>query len=353
MLVLGIETSCDETALALVEDGTRVLASQVASSLKQHQRYGGVVPEIASRAHVELFTCECEAVLCAAQIQPDSIDRIAVTYGPGLAGSLRVGVAAAQALGLAWGKPVVGVNHLRAHLYAALMEHPEWPLEVSRIGLVISGGHTALVRMEGIHRFSLLGQTRDDAVGEAFDKVAKLLGLSFPGGPEIEKAARGGDPNAFRFSAPRMKSGSPYDFSLSGIKTAVLYKLREHSVGRTGKTNLPVSRDSRISPFPQDFIADMAASFQRTVVEEVVMKTVDACRANRIPRVAVGGGVVANRLLRERLSEVARDLKIELAVPSLGLCTDNGAMVAGLGRHLNAGVSSLSATPDLRVEGEE
>ncbi|MBI3333547.1 MAG: tRNA (adenosine(37)-N6)-threonylcarbamoyltransferase complex transferase subunit TsaD, partial [Candidatus Omnitrophica bacterium] len=217
---MGIETSCDETALALVEDGRKVLAAEVASSLKEHQRYGGVVPEIASRAHLELVTCELEALLKAGGVGPHDVDRIAVTRGPGLAGSLLVGIAAAKALGIAWDKPVIGVNHLQAHLYAALMGEGSWPLELPMIGLVISGGHTAVVRMEGLGRWELLGQTRDDAVGEAFDKVAKLLGLSFPGGPEIERAAQAGDPKAFRFSVPRMKSGSPYDFSLSGIKTA-------------------------------------------------------------------------------------------------------------------------------------
>ena len=339
MLVLGIETSCDETGLALVADGRQVLAAQLASSLKEHQRYGGVVPEIASRAHVELLTCELEALLASARVGPNEIDRIAVTYGPGLAGSLLVGVAAAKALGLAWGRKMVGVNHLHAHLYAALMEAPEFPIDAPMIGLVISGGHTALVRMEGIRRYVLLGQTRDDAVGEAFDKVAKLLQLGFPGGPEIERVAKMGNPSAFRFSVPKMKSGSPYEFSLSGIKTAVLYKVREWQ---------------KEESLEASFAADMAASFQSSIVEEVVQKTITACRQTRISRLVVGGGVVANQQLRQRLTEACADFRVELAVPSMSLCTDNGSMVAGLGAHLDTvSPRDLTAVPDLGVEGRE
>ena len=363
MLVLGIETSCDETGLALVADGRQVLGTQLASSLPHHQRYGGVVPEIASRAHVELLTVELESLLTACHVSPEQIDRIAVTCGPGLAGALLVGVAAAKALALAWGKEITGINHLQAHLYAALMapppavsdeagffeekgpfgptsgggvENPQFPLDAPMIGLVVSGGHTAIVRMDGIRRFRLLGQTRDDAVGEAFDKVAKLLGLGFPGGPEIEKVAQRGNPRTFRFSVPRIKGGSPYDFSLSGIKTAVLYKTREwenHSSAHS------------------EFVADLAASFQHAVVEEVVGKTIVACRENRIHRLVLGGGVVANGSLRERFREVCAEHAIRLACPSLGLCTDNGAMVAGLGCHaLGTDPVRLTAVPDLRVE---
>ena len=337
MLVLGIETSCDETGLALVADGRKVLGAQLATSLHQHQRFGGVVPEIASRAHVELLTCELEALLSSTRISPDQIDRIAVTCGPGLSGSLLVGVAAAKALALAWGKELTAVNHLHAHLYAALMERPEFPLDAPMIGLVISGGHTALVRMEGIHRFTLLGQTRDDAVGEAFDKVAKLLGLGFPGGPEIEKAARGGRSQTFRFTAPQMKSGSAYDFSLSGIKTAVLYKVRQESV--SGRLD-------------SEWVADLAASFQSSVVGEVVEKTLAACEEFRTDRLVVGGGVVANRFLRDRLEQACAQRKIQCGIPSLQLCTDNGTMVAGLGSHLPpVRPVDLTAVPDLQVSG--
>lgn len=338
MLVLGIETSCDETALAVVSEGRKVLGMQVASSLKSCAKYGGVVPEIASRAHVEWITCELEALLKSSHIRASQVDRIAVTCGPGLSGSLLVGISAAKALAFVWEKPVVGVNHLQAHLYAGLMERPDLAYEVPRVGLVISGGHTALVQMNGIHRFRLLGQTRDDAVGEAFDKVAKLLGLGFPGGPEIDRVAQEGNPKAFRFSVPKMKSGSRFDFSLSGMKTAVLYKIQALQEREKG-------------PLPASFIADMAASFQRAIVEEVVQKAVEACREIRVPRLVVGGGVVANRLLRDRLLEVCSDLKIEVAIPSAVYCTDNGVMVAGLGRHLTPmDPSLLTAIPNLRVE---
>lgn len=340
MLVLGIETSCDETGLALVADGRLVLGAQLASSLKQHQKYGGVIPEIASRAHVELLTCELEALLEFSKISPSQIDRVAVTRGPGLSGCLLTGMAAAKALGLAWQKDLVPVNHLHAHLYAAFMGDPEPPLRQRMIGLVISGGHTALVRMDGIGRYSLLGQTRDDAVGEAFDKVGKLLGLGFPGGPEIERVAREGNPSAFRFTVPRMKSGSPYDFSLSGIKTAVLYKVREF------QKTLPTA-DCLL---PSDFVADMAASFQSSVIEEVVQKTVRACREAGVVHLAVGGGVVANGMLRRRLAEACAEVAVRLWVPPLSLCTDNGAMVAGLGHHLPTVASKeLTAIPELGV----
>jgi N6-L-threonylcarbamoyladenine synthase len=250
-------------------------------------------------------------------------------------------VTAAKALGLAWGKETLGVNHLQAHLYAALMPKPEWGIDGPMIGLVVSGGHTALVHMDGIHRFKLLGQTRDDAVGEAFDKVAKLLGLGFPGGPEIEGMAKEGNPKAFRFTRPKIKSGSPYDFSYSGVKTAVFYKVQDE-----------LRRSEKVSgALSTGFVADMAASFQHFVVEELVEKTLQACWATRSRRLVVGGGVIANAPLRERLKEVCSDLKMELAIPPMDLCTDNGAMVAGLGHHRNP-VSpwQLRAIPDLTVE---
>jgi N6-L-threonylcarbamoyladenine synthase len=350
MLVLGIETSCDETGLALVADGRRVLAAQLASSLKQHQKYGGVIPEIASRAHVELLTCELEALMAAAKVSPSQVDRIAVTHGPGLSGALLVGVAAAKGLGLAWRKDLVPVNHLHAHLYAGLMDDPDPPLQERMIGLVISGGHTALVRMDGIGRYTLLGQTRDDAVGEAFDKVAKLLGLKFPGGPEIERAAKEGNPSAFRFTVPKMKSGNPYEFSLSGIKTAVLYKVREFQKAESRKQNAEGPLLTADCLLPSDFVSDMAASFQSAIVEEVTQKTVRACRDSGIVRLVVGGGVVANGALRRRLEEACVELAIRVRIPPTALCTDNGAMVAGLGFHLQVGdPKQLTALPELGV----
>lgn len=331
--MLGIETSCDETALGLVEDGRRILAACTASSLQRLRPYGGVVPEIVSRFHVELITRELENLLAQAKIGPSAVDQIAVTYGPGLSGSLAVGVAAAKALGLAWGKPVIGVNHLQAHLYAALLGRDPMALTEPAIGLVISGGHTALILMEGTKRCRALGQTRDDAVGEAFDKTAKLMSLGFPGGPEIERAALRGDPRAFRFTVPKIRGGSPYDFSFSGIKTAVLHKIQKEGSLSAG------------------FVADLAASFQSSVVEEVVMKAVGACREHRVPRLVVGGGVIANGRLRGRLAEVAGDFGIDLALPEVAWSTDNGVMVAGLGAHLKGQpLSRLTVVPDLSVE---
>ena len=336
MVVLGVETSCDETAFALVADGRKVLATQVASSLKSHQKYGGVVPEIASRVHVELFTYELDALFSGSGIPVSQVDRIAVTHGPGLPGSLVIGISAAKSLALAWRKPIVPVNHLHAHLYGGIMG-AGWDLDVPMIGLIISGGHTALVRMSGVSKFSLLGETRDDAVGEAFDKVAKLLQLGFPGGPEIQRAAERGNPKAYKFSVPKIKSGSAYDFSFSGIKTAVLYKVRKP--GESG----PVQLD------PQQ-VADLAASFQHAVVEEVVMKAVKACRTARVRYLVVGGGVIANGPLRQRLKEVCSDFNIEVAIPPMSLCTDNGSMIAGIGFHLQpVEPSKLTAVPDLNV----
>ncbi len=353
MLVLGIETSCDETGLALVEDGRKILGAQLASSLLEHQRYGGVVPEIASRAHVELLTCELESLLVSTGIVPAQIDRIAVTFGPGLPGCLLAGVAAAKALALAWRKELVPVNHLQAHLFAAGMEQPDFSPDERAIGLVISGGHTGLIRMNGIRRLTLLGQTRDDAVGEAFDKVAKLLSLGFPGGPEIQRVSNEGNPKAFRFSVPRIRGGSPYDFSLSGIKTAVLYKVQEetHRRQKTEHREQKIPLVSHFYPLSSEFTADMAASFQSAIVEEIVQKAVRACEEERIDRLLVGGGVVANRLLRERLTESCGERNIRLALPSLKLCTDNGMMVAGLGAHLESiQAGELVAVPDLRWE---
>lgn len=353
MLVLGIETSCDETALALVADGRQVLGTQVVSSLKAHQRFGGVVPEIASRVHVEVITAELELLLSHCRVAPGQIDRIAVTRGPGLAGALSVGVAAARVLGLVWGKPVFGVNHLQAHLYAATMGTDAFTHRDPMIGLAISGGHTAIIRMEGLKSFELLGQTRDDAVGEAFDKVAKLLGLGFPGGPEIQRVSAQGNPKAFSFSVPKIKSGTPYDFSLSGIKTAVLYKVREYQKGVSGQGSGVSSLGSELTkPYTlnPEFVADMAASFQYSIVEEVAAKVLKACRNFQIRRLAVGGGVIANACLRERLQAVCAQEQVALAIPDMALCTDNGAMVAGLGEHLDAAASNACAVePNLPV----
>lgn len=333
---MGIETSCDETGLALVDDGGQILAEQLASSLPSHQRFGGIVPEIASRAHVECLLIELENLLERAGVTPRAVERIAVTAGPGLPGALLVGIAAAKALAMAWRIPLVGVNHLQAHLYVALMKGRTDFLEAPTVGLVVSGGHTALLRLQGFDRMEVLGQTRDDAVGEAFDKVAKLLGLGFPGGPVIERTAREGNPKAFRFPTPRLKAGSPHDFSLSGLKTAALLRVQKEQASGGALSCA--------------FVADLAASFQRCIVEEVTAKTLAACEAAGARRLVLGGGVVANRDLRQRLVEAAAERGVETALPERALCTDNGVMVAALGRHLLAlPPGRLNAVPDLGV----
>ncbi|MBI4313290.1 MAG: tRNA (adenosine(37)-N6)-threonylcarbamoyltransferase complex transferase subunit TsaD [Candidatus Omnitrophica bacterium] len=337
MIALGIETSCDETAVGLVEKARKILGHSMVSSVAFHRRYGGVVPEIACRHHAELVTYCLEDALRQAGVPPSEVGLVAVTYGPGLPGALLVGLAAAKSLSFAWKVPLLGVNHLHAHLYAALMTHEpaSWPKR--SIGLVISGGHTALVKLKGISGHQILGQTRDDAVGEAFDKVAKLLGLGYPGGPEIEKMAPQGDPRRMKFSIPKIKSGTPWDFSFSGVKTAVLRRVEE--ARRTGE-------------FGPVFAADMAASFQDFVVEEILSKSISACRTTRSRALLAGGGVAANLFLRGRLQEACRAEKIKLYLPAPLLTTDNAAMVAGLGCTLYAREGarsqlSLAAEPNL------
>jgi N6-L-threonylcarbamoyladenine synthase len=278
-LILGIETSCDETAAAVVERATEVRSSVVASQIDRHARYGGVVPEIASRAHVEMLTPVVAQALVEAGVADDEIDAVAATVGPGLVGSLLVGVSAAKALALVWGVPFVAVNHLEGHLYAAFLEEPD--LDLPLVVLLVSGGHTLLVHMEDHGRYHLLGSTIDDAAGEAFDKVARFLGLGFPGGPALDRLARQGNPNAVRF--PRAATERGYDFSLSGLKTAVVRRVRDE---RARGEETPV--------------ADLAASFQEAVVEVQVAKTIAAARERGVRTVVLGGGVVANSRLREK-----------------------------------------------------
>src|SRR5262245_33187857 len=267
--ILAIETSCDETAAAVVDDGRRIRSSVVASQADLHARYGGVVPEIASRAHVELINDVIEEALVEAGATLSTLDAVAAVHGPGLAGALLVGVSAAKAISLAADIPYVGVHHHEAHLYAGLLEDPS--LEPPLVTLIVSGGHTMLVAMEGHGRYRVLGQTVDDAAGEAFDKIARFLGLGYPGGPAIDRIAQEGDPDAVAF--PRPMRGEGLDFSFSGLKTAVVQYLRKH---------------------PQLEVADIAASFQAAVVDVLVDKLVDAAKETGIDTVVVGGGVAAN-----------------------------------------------------------
>jgi N6-L-threonylcarbamoyladenine synthase len=328
--VLGIETSCDETAASVVDHGTVIASSVVASQIDLHARYGGVVPELAGRAHVELLTPVLSDALTTAGSDPSGtgVDAIAVTYGPGLIGSLLVGVAEAKALALAWGVPFVGVNHLEAHLFASLLEQPDlgWPLVV----LLVSGGHTLLIEVTAPGHYRLMGGTIDDAAGEAFDKVARFLGLGYPGGPAIDRVAEDGDPEAFAF--PRAFLGQGYDFSFSGLKTSVVNTVRKH---------------------PEAATEDVAASFRAAVVDVLVAKARRAAADVGAKALCLAGGVAANSLLRRRVESACAEDGIGAFLPSRALCTDNAAMVAAAGWwRLNHGDSSpltLGADPNLRL----
>jgi N6-L-threonylcarbamoyladenine synthase len=312
-LVLGIETSCDETGVGIVR-GAELLADEVASSVDEHARFGGVVPEVASRAHLEAIVPTVERALAKAGVRLSDVDAIAVTEGPGLAGALLVGVAAAKALALATGLPLHGVHHLAAHVAVDRLEHGDLP--DACISLLVSGGHSSLLLVEDVTAgVTPLGATVDDAAGEAFDKVARLLGLPFPGGPHIDRAAREGSGAAVNF--PRGLSGpkdAAFDFSFSGLKTAVARWVEARQ--RSGE------------PVP---IADVAASFQEAVVDVLTAKAVRACREQGVDDLLIGGGVAANSRLRALAAERCTDAGIRLRVPRPGLCTDNGAMVAALG----------------------
>jgi tRNA N6-adenosine threonylcarbamoyltransferase len=307
-LVLGIETSCDETAAALVLGGYDIASSVVSSQIDLHAAFGGVVPEIASRAHLDLINPVIARAIVEACVDEQRIDAVACTIGPGLIGALLVGVSAAKALALAWDVPFVGVNHLEAHLYAALLDDPSTELPI--VVLLVSGGHTMLVEMTAPGEYRLLGQTIDDAGGEAFDKVARFLGLGYPGGPAIEQLARRGDPAAIAF--PRAMRDEGLDFSFSGLKTSVMYHLRKH---------------------PDADVADVAASFQEAVVDVLVHKARRAAADVGARGIALGGGVAANGRLREALLAACADDGIRGYLPSPAMCTDNAAMIAAAGWH--------------------
>jgi len=313
-LVLGIETSCDETGVGIVR-GTDLLANVIASSMEEHARYGGVVPEVAARAHLEALGPTIAAALAEADVSLSDVEAVAVTSGPGLAGALMVGVGAAKALALALDRPIYAVNHLVGHVGADILDDAA-PLETPTIALLVSGGHTSLLLVRDlVSDVELLGETIDDAAGEAFDKVARLLGLPYPGGPEIDRAAIGGDPAAIRFprglTQPKDLAAHRYDFSFSGLKTAVARWVEQ--------------REAAGEPVP---LADVAASFREAVVDVLVSKAIAACTDLGVPRLLLGGGVVANARLREVAEERADAAGIALRIPPLSLCTDNGAMIA-------------------------
>ena len=318
-VVLGIETSCDETGIGIVR-GSTLLANVIASSMLEHARYGGVVPEVAARAHLEALTPALNRALADAGIGLADIDAIAVTSGPGLAGALMVGVGAAKALAVALGKPLYAVNHLVGHVGADQLDDAAF--EYPAIALLVSGGHTSLLLVRDlVCDVELLGETIDDAAGEAFDKVARLLGLPYPGGPQIDRAAIGGDPKAIRFprglSLPKDMAAHRYDFSFSGLKTAVARWVERE---RDNGNDVP--------------IADVAASFREAVVDVLLSKALAACADHGVPRLLLGGGVVANARVREVAAERCAAAGIQLRIPPLDLCTDNGAMIAALGAQL-------------------
>ena len=334
-LVLGIETSCDETGIGIVR-GRELLANVIASSMDEHARYGGVVPEVAARAHLEALRPALTEAVATAGIELTDLDAVAVTSGPGLAGALMVGVGAAKALALSLDKPLYAVNHLVGHVGADVLGE-DGPLEYPTIALLVSGGHTSLLLVKDLTSdVVMLGETIDDAAGEAFDKVARILGLPYPGGPHIDRVAADGDPKAIRFprglTLPKDMEKHRYDFSFSGLKTAVA---RWVEVRRDAGEEIPV--------------ADVAASFREAVVDVLTAKAIAACQDYGVPRLLLGGGVVANARLREVASQRAEAAGVELRIPAFSLCTDNGAMIAALASELimeGAQPSSLSFGAD-------
>ncbi|GER67772.1 DNA-binding/iron metalloprotein/AP endonuclease [Weizmannia acidilactici] len=332
ILVLGIETSCDETAAAVIKNGTEIISNVVASQINSHKRFGGVVPELASRHHVEQITIVIEEAMRQAGASFQDLDAIAVTEGPGLVGALLVGVNAAKALSFTHQIPLVGVHHIAGHIYANRLEHEmKFPL----LALVVSGGHTELILMKGHAEFEVIGETRDDAAGEAYDKVARTLNLPYPGGPQIDRLAHEGEPN---IDLPRAWLEGTYDFSFSGLKSAVINTL--HNAAQRGETIKP---------------EDMAASFQQSVVDVLVGKTIEAAKEFEVKEVLVAGGVAANKGLRAALEEAFHKLPdVELSIPPIHLCTDNAAMIAACGTVLfkkgKRSALDLNAYPGLDIE---
>ncbi len=321
-LILGIETSCDETATAVVKDGRQVLSSIIASQEQIHSLFGGIVPEIASRKHTELLMSVTQKALDQAQVSFDNLSGIAVTNGPGLIGSLLVGVSAAKAYHAATGLPLVGVNHLQAHVAANFAEVCEKPLreaDLPAVCLIVSGGHSDLVTIAHATDYEVIGLTRDDAAGEAFDKAARVLQLGYPGGPAMAKAAEAGNPEAFALPRPRISDS--LDFSFSGLKTALIRQVQE------------LQGEDEAAPDEQT-VADLAASFQAAVVDTLTRNTMQAIEQSGVKHLAIAGGVAANRLLRERLSEECAGVGVELHCPPPELCTDNAVMVAVAGHYL-------------------
>lgn len=330
--ILGIESSCDETAAAVVKNGREVLSNIISSQIVIHRKFGGVVPEIASRKHIENIMPVIDEALSRAQVSMEQIDAVAVTYGPGLVGALLVGLSAAKALAWAADKPLIGVNHLEGHVFANFLTDPE--LKPPFMALVVSGGHTALLKVTGYNSFELMGQTRDDAAGEAFDKIARVMGLPYPGGPEIERLALNGSDAAMQF--PLAHLDKPYEFSFSGLKSAVINYL--HNQEQAGR---------------QVNHADVAASFQKAVVDALVKQAVLAMQAAGYEKIVLAGGVSANKTLQNTLAAAMKGIGAELVHPTPILCTDNAVMIACRGYFMyQAGMRSpldLNAVPSLKL----
>lgn len=330
--ILGIESSCDETAAAVVKNGREVLSNIISSQIVIHRKFGGVVPEIASRKHIENIMPVIDAALREANVSLEQIDAVAVTYGPGLVGALLVGLSAAKSLAWAADKPLIGVNHLEGHVFANFLADED--LKPPFMALVVSGGHTALLKVTGYNSFELLGQTRDDAAGEAFDKIARVMGLPYPGGPEIERLAMGGNDEAMHF--PLAKLDKPYEFSFSGLKSAVINYL--HNQEQAGRE---VNR------------SDVAASFQRAVVDALVKQAVQAMQATGYQKIVLAGGVSANKTLQNTLAQAMEGIGAQLVHPTPILCTDNAVMIACRGYFMyQAGIKSpldLNAVPSLKL----
>lgn len=329
-LIIGIETSCDETAVAIVKDGKEVLSNVIASQIEWHKIFGGVVPEVASRKHVEYIDLVIKRAIKEAGILYSDLDGVAVTHGPGLVGSLLVGLVAAKSLAWSLNLPLIGVNHIMGHIYANVLDHGH--IKLPLICLTVSGGHTDLLYMEEWGHYEILGRTQDDAAGEAFDKVARFLGLAYPGGPEIDALAKKGDSTRYEF--PHSQMQNPYDYSFSGLKTAVI-----NLVHNLKQKELSFSK------------ADLAASFQETIIESLLGPVIKAAEAYQVETVLLSGGVAANSLLRARLTSNLLARGIDFYYPSLEYCTDNGAMIACAGYYLlEAGQrSSLLLEADPRL----
>jgi len=319
MLILGIESTCDETAAAVVADGKTILSNVIFSQADLHAAYGGVIPELACRRHLDAIIPVIKEACDNAKVSLKDIDRIAVAKGPGLIGALLIGINTAKTLSLALQKPLIGINHIEAHLYAAMMNQEKLPFPL--LGLIVSGGHTTLLLIKGIGSYSLIGQTIDDAIGEAFDKVAKMLNLPYPGGPEVEKLALDGNPHAYPFKGGQVKA-SPFHFSFSGLKTAVLYALRGQNGAKSSADNPSITLQQK---------KDIAASFQRAAFEDLIQKTEHALREYECSGIVFGGGVTNSKTLRAMI--LKRFSTIPLYWPVENLSLDNAAMIAALAFH--------------------